>query len=173
MGYHETYEFFAIDRPLGTSEMKALRGGVRPPARCASLVSRGGVTVLTLGPPEDAGEFGLPCGTSGEEELYDETSWAVPLALLRPDLLAGDLRGLYLLWLASVQGGERRLAQREPPWPAGLDGLTGTLHLLAEFLRLDAGLLAVALGRPPTRPRSAGSLVAAARRRAEEGDVLG
>lgn len=232
MGYHETYEFFAIDRPLRASEMKALRGlssratitptrfynfydwgglkgeprdmlrryfdlciytgeggarwgmlrlpaervdrrrwraylpeqrGARPPSRCASFVTRGGVTILTLGPPEDAGVSDFPGETSGEEVLYDEASWAVPLALLRADLLAGDLRGLYLLWLASVQGGERRPAEREPPRLPGLNRLTGTLHLLAEFLRLDAGLLAIALaGRGPAS-RTAGALLQAAR----------
>jgi hypothetical protein len=235
MGYHETYEFFAIDRPLTASEMKALRalstratitptrfynfydwgglkgdprdmlrryfdlviytgeGGARcgmlrvpadrvdsrrwrayvpeqrgpqPPARCASFVTRGDATILTLVPLEDAGLPGLP-GYSDEEEPYNEASWAVPLAVLRAELLAGDARGLYLMWLASVQGGERRPAAREPPRPSGLDRLTGMLHALAEFLRLDDDLLAVALVSPvPAAGRTAGALLEAARERA-------
>ncbi|MGH7629092.1 MAG: hypothetical protein ACREOF_06825 [Gemmatimonadales bacterium] len=53
-----------------------------------------------------------------------------------------------------------------------MGGLTGTLHLLAEFLRLDADLLAAALARPTAESRTAGTLVEAARQRAEAGHVL-
>lgn len=225
MGYHETYEFFAIERPLGRAKLRALRalstratitptrfhnfydwgglkadpremlrryfdvfiytgeGGARwgmlrlpadridvrcwrlylpeqrgksPPGWCASFVTRGSVTVLTF----------LPSEAADEEVLDEEGSWAVPLALFRADLLAGDSRGLYLAWLGSVQGGERRPADREPPRPPGLQRLTGTLHSLAEFLRLDPHLLAVARAAPGRRPRTAGALLEAAHGRA-------
>src|SRR5687768_17186875 len=102
-------------------------------------------------------------------EGVDEASWPVPLALVRADLLAGDLRPLYLLWLAGVQCGDRRSATPEPPPPEGLDRLTGTLYTFAEFLRLDPDLLAAAVeDRPAKRsvaPRTAGTLLHAARAR--------
>jgi hypothetical protein len=233
MGYHETYEFLAIDRPLRDSEMRALRRlssravisptrfynfydwgglkgdpqdmlrryfdlfiytgsggtrwgmlrlpsgsieptrwraylhqqrGLRPPARRASFVTRGGVAILTFGPPEPGGVSGLS-STGGAEELDDEEGWSAPLALLRADLLGGDLRGLYLMWLASVQAGERRPVEREPLMPPGLAHLTGTLYRVAEFLRLDPGLLSGALSGWKAAPRTAEALLRAARHR--------
>jgi hypothetical protein len=105
-------------------------------------------------------------------ESVDEASWPVPLALVRADLLAGDLRALYFLWLAGVQCGDRRSATPEPPRPDGLDRLTGTLYTFAEFLRLDPDLLAAAAeDRPAKRsmaPRTAGTLLHAARARIAE-----
>lgn len=82
-----------------------------------------------------------------DEEFADEASWPVPLALVRADLLAGDLRPLYLLWLLSVQCGERRASAAEPPHPPGLERPAGSLWMFAEFLRLNADLLTVAGAR--------------------------
>jgi hypothetical protein len=115
------------------------------------------VAILTFGPPEPGGVSGLS-STSGAEELDDEEGWSAPLALLRADLLGGDLRGLYLMWLASVQAGERRPVEREPLMPPGLAHLTGTLYRVAEFLRLDPGLLSVALSGWKAAPRTAEAL---------------
>jgi hypothetical protein len=95
----------------------------------------------------------------------DEASWPVPLALVRADLLAGDVSPLYLLWLLSVQCGEQRAAAVEPPRPAGRTSLTGSLYLFAEFLRLNADLVSVALEAPEGEPRTAEALLAAARAR--------
>ena len=105
-------------------------------------------------------------------EGVDEASWPVPLALARADLLAGDLRPLYLLWLASVQYGDRRSPTHEPPRPEGLDRLTGTLYTFAEFLRLDPDLLAAAVedrsAKRSGTPRTVGTLLHAARARIAE-----
>ena len=251
MSYHETYEFFAIDRRLTPAELRALRristratitptrfynfydwGGLKAephdlvrryfdlfvytelssgarwaalrfPAeridrqvwrayvaeqrgtavteRSASLMSRGETVLLDLLPPEnpelasnwtsDDDDEDEPWNADDfrdtfDDEGIDEGSLAVPLALVRADLLAGDLRALYLLWLCAVQGGERRATAVEPPRPPGLDtvsGLSGVLASLAEFMRLDEDLFAVALESPRPAGRTAGALLEAAR----------
>jgi hypothetical protein len=71
---------------------------------------------------------------------------------VRAELAAGDLRPLYLAWLAAYGSWERdesafdRAADGdlEPPVPPGLRTLTAAQRALADFLRLDDDLLAVA-----------------------------
>lgn len=62
----------------------------------------------------------------------------------RAELATGDLRALYLAWLLSAQSGELDEDEVEPPVPAGLRSLSASLSSLADFLRLDPDLLAVA-----------------------------
>lgn len=249
MSYHETYEFFAIDRRLTPTEMHALRavstratitparfynfydwGGLKgdprellrryfdlfvhtgngrpewgmlrfpaggidlhrwrpyvpvqrgagPPARAASVATAGDVAILTITPAEEV--MLHPTRRTPledvdddwredwiDEELGDEASWPVPLALVRADLLAGDLRPLYLLWLLSAQCGERRASAAEPPRPPGLERPTGSLWMFAEFLRLNADLLTVAVEAPSGVPsRTAGQMLDVARTVADE-----
>lgn len=68
---------------------------------------------------------------------------------VRAELLAGDMRALYLLWLLSVQIGEVPDDTVEPPVPALLDGLTGSQTALVEFLRIDRDLVDVAAAGSP------------------------
>jgi len=63
---------------------------------------------------------------------------------VRAELLAGDDRALYLLWLLSVQVGEVDDDAVEPAVPEGLDTLTGAQSALVEFLRVDRDLIDVA-----------------------------
>jgi len=73
---------------------------------------------------------------------------------VRAEILAGDLRALYLLWLLSVQVGEISDDAVEPPVPASLDALTGSQTALVEFLRIDRDLVDVAAtGSAPTFER--------------------
>jgi hypothetical protein len=51
---------------------------------------------------------------------------------------------LYLAWLLCVQAGEVPGGEAEPPVPIALGRLNGSLQGLAEFLRIDPDLLAVA-----------------------------
>jgi hypothetical protein len=71
-----------------------------------------------------------------------------PLLAARGELAAGDLRLLYLGWLLKVQLGgldEKDLEdEAEPPVPAGLKELSGSLASVAEFLKIDDDLIAVA-----------------------------
>ena len=68
---------------------------------------------------------------------------------VRAELLSGDLRALYLLWLLSVQVGEVSDDAVEPPVPASLNALTGSQTALVEFLRIDRNLVDVAAAGSP------------------------
>jgi hypothetical protein len=60
-----------------------------------------------------------------------------------PTLAAGDHRALYLAWLLAAQS-ELDDDEMEPSVPPNLASLSGPLHTLAAFLRIDEDLLAVA-----------------------------
>ena len=93
------------------------------------------------------------------EDEDGEEDWADggpgPLGALvgvRAELAAGDLRPLYLGWLAAVSAGSYGSFEEsddrdedaevlEPAVPPGLDRLTGAQRALAGFLRVDADLL--------------------------------
>ncbi|WP_093413958.1 hypothetical protein [Saccharopolyspora flava] len=82
----------------------------------------------------------------GHEDLLPE------LAVVREEIIGGDLRPLYLAWLAGYGAWERdefafdtdAEDEPEPVVPPGLTQLTPAQRRLAEFLRLDDDLLAVA-----------------------------
>lgn len=75
--------------------------------------------------------------------------WLPTLISLRNDLRQGDLRALYLGWLAAVNEGHVEDGAVEPPVPPGLGELTPPLEALADFLRIDADLItAGAEGNP-------------------------
>lgn len=95
---------------------------------------------------------------SGEcERFYDEQDgpgWMARLLPLREELLRGDLRPLYLGWLARLCSCELDDDELEPPVPRGLDALSPAQTALADFLELDPDLLAVAAaGSAPLAPR--------------------
>ena len=74
------------------------------------------------------------------------------LAPLRNEILAGDLRALYLTWLALVEHGLIDEEELEPPVPGGLNSLSASLSTLAEFFDLDAYFLAAAAENSPPSP---------------------
>jgi hypothetical protein len=73
------------------------------------------------------------------------------------ELAAGDLRPLYLAWLAGYGAWERdedafdydEEDELEPPVPAGLGALTAPQRALADFLRLEGDLLTIAAQASP------------------------
>ena len=80
---------------------------------------------------------------------------------VRAEIAAGDLRPLYLAWLAGYGTWERDECafnreddELEPPIPPGLAKLTASQQALADFLRLDTDLLNVAATTSPP-PRDA------------------
>ena len=79
---------------------------------------------------------------------FDPRSSLADLVGVRAELAAGDLRPLYLGWLAAFgdpSGGDDVAdAVLEPPVPSGLADLTPAQSALAEYLRVDEHLLAVA-----------------------------
>jgi hypothetical protein len=140
-------------------------------------ISRGkGSVVFDFCPSfEDGGEW---------EEVWDSGDLGVSLARIagvRGEIATGDLRGLYLAWLAAYgrwevdeesfpPEDEDRL---EPPVPAGLGRLTGPQRALADFLRVDRDLLAVAAASSPERSGATAGDVEAAIRGLSEKDRIG
>ncbi|MDR6317938.1 hypothetical protein [Actinoplanes couchii] len=88
----------------------------------------------------------------GDEEWWDEEERLAAIVPVRAELAGGDRRLLYLAWLLCVQNRELDDDEAEPPVPAGLAKLSGPLQALADFLRIDSDLLAVAsvVSRPLT-----------------------
>jgi hypothetical protein len=72
----------------------------------------------------------------------DGRGWMARLAPLRDELLRGDMRPLYLGWLAGVSAGEVDEQAIEPQPPPGLSRLTAAQQSLAEFLEIDGDMLA-------------------------------
>lgn len=88
-------------------------------------------------------------GRFGEE---DGRGWMARLAPIRDELLRGDLRSLYIGWLASVSGDMMDDDEMEPISVRGLGSLTSAQKALAEFLEVDQDLLAGAgIGNPPVQ----------------------
>jgi len=74
----------------------------------------------------------------------DGRGWMGRLVALRDELLRGDLRSLYLGWLAGVTIGEVEEGEGEPLPPPGLSRLTAAQQALVEFLEIDPDLIAAA-----------------------------
>ena len=77
----------------------------------------------------------------------DGTGWLAGLAPLRADLLSGDWRMLYLLWLTAVQAGTAKDHETEPL--AGIGPLNGGLETFADFLHIDPDLVRAAAEESP------------------------
>lgn len=107
---------------------------------------------------EQAGEHWILQWALSESEDYDRfamedgSGWMARLIPLRDELLRGDLRALYIGWLAAVSIGEFADEEQEPPRPPGLSQLTAAQQSLAEFLDVDEDLLAAACAGGPDEP---------------------
>jgi hypothetical protein len=100
-----------------------------------------------------SGDHVLVAAVSEDEEGDFEGGGEGVLATVLPvrsEVLAGDERPLYLLWLLSVQSGEVEDEVVEPPVPANLDALTGAQAALVDFLRIDRDLVSAAAGSSPS-----------------------
>ena len=124
-----THEFY-IRLPQGSVDYKFLKAMV--PGE--SLRIRKTATFVIV-------EFRFESEWDGED---DGTGWMASLMPLRSDLLRGDPRCLYLGWLRCLQDGGLDEDKLEPPVPAGLEELSGPLHALIEFLKIDEDLVEVA-----------------------------
>ena len=78
-------------------------------------------------------------------ERFDMESgrgWMARLVAVRDELLRGDLRSLYIGWLAAVAPEMMDDDEMEPLSVSGFGGLTAAQQALAEFLEVDPDLLA-------------------------------
>jgi len=108
------------------------------------------VITWSLDESEDYDRFGME----------DGHGWMARLAPVRDELLRGDIRSLYIGWLASVtragaDDDPEEESEEEPLAVKGLGDLTAAQQALAEFLEVDVDLLAGAgIGSPPQTPES-------------------
>jgi hypothetical protein len=81
--------------------------------------------------------------------MEDGRGWMARLVPIRDELLRGDLRSLYIGWLAAVTMEMMDDDETEPISVTGLGSLTSAQQALAEFLEVDEDLLAGAgMGSP-------------------------
>lgn len=104
--------------------------------------------VLDISSEDENGDFVLD---------FDPATLLSAIVGVRAELAAGDLRPLYLAWLASYGRWERDEnvfdedadAELEPFVPRGLGALTAAQRALGNFLRLDDDLIAIAAQASP------------------------
>ncbi|MEX2647473.1 MAG: hypothetical protein WD673_00510 [Alphaproteobacteria bacterium] len=98
-----------------------------------------------------------------DEDWDDGSGWLAALAPLRADVLAGDLRLFYLLWLTSVEADAFEADDPEPL--PGIGPMTGALEAFVNFFGLDPDLVRAAAERSadagPTSPDAAQTAIAA------------
>ncbi|QDS88109.1 hypothetical protein EC9_22950 [Rosistilla ulvae] len=97
--------------------------------------------ILSVAPFHESGDI---------EEVWDFDDYLDSLAKVREQLIVGDLRALYLLWLcAAYEDNEDPAEMIEPPVPHGLDNLPALSTSLLPFFGLDPLILkAAAKGVP-------------------------
>jgi len=100
------------------------------------------------------------------EDWDDGSRWLAALAPLRADVLAGDLRLFYLLWLTAV-GADAFGPDELEPLP-GIGPMTGALEAFVNFFDIDRDLVAAAAERSadpilgtPASPAASHRIVAA------------
>ncbi|MBV8091526.1 MAG: hypothetical protein JO139_18515 [Alphaproteobacteria bacterium] len=76
------------------------------------------------------------------DEWDDGSGWLAALAPLRANVLSGDLRLFYLLWLTAVEDDLVSDTELEPL--PGIGPLTGALEGFADFFGIDPGLVQAA-----------------------------
>ncbi len=102
---------------------------------------RGGI--LEIQPDGDADSFG--------DDMIEPDALLAEIAPVRDLFMTGDLRSLYVLWLALNNDDEAL----EPPLPAGMNTLPKSLVALADFYDVGDDLLEAAAEGSPPLPKAA------------------
>ena len=102
--------------------------------------SRGKGGALSIAPESDAGDY--------DEDYFDFDRLVTMLPKIRESLIAGDLRPLYLAWLACVYDEDAK----EPPVPGGLKKLPVELKQMCEFYAISDDIVAAAAKNAPAAP---------------------
>jgi hypothetical protein len=95
----------------------------------------------------------INCDEVEFEDWDDGSGWLAALAPLRAEVLAGDLRLFYLLWLTAVQAEVFEADQPEPM--SGIGPMSASLEAFAEFFGIDSDLVQAAAERPTVATASA------------------
>ena len=120
--------------PNDTVEAQTLRDYTTQDAFTVEQTGQHWILQWALSESEDYDRFGRE----------DGSGWMARLLPLRDEILRGDLRALYLGWLAGVCYREVEDDALEPPPPAGLSRLTGAQQSLVQFLEIDEDLVKAA-----------------------------
>jgi hypothetical protein len=91
-------------------------------------------------------DVGLDEVEAEDDDLEDGSGWLAALTPLRAEVLAGDLRLFYLLWLTAVEADRVGAAELEPM--LGIGPMTAALEAFAAFFGIDPDLVQVAAERP-------------------------
>jgi hypothetical protein len=132
--------------------MIRLPSGLPDAKACASYLVKDGLSfvkdkqglggILRIEPYIEPGEL---------DDLWNPAPVLDRLLPLRAEILSGDLRPLYLGYLAvAMDGNHDPDEQQDAPVPAGLDKLTEPQRALAEFYGLDDFLIAAAAEVSPS-----------------------
>jgi len=130
--------------PLGTFPRGTLKPFAARPSLAYQATKTHWIIDWTLDESEDYDRFAAD----------DGIGWMRRLIPLRDELLRGDLRPLYLGWLASAD--TLRDDVREPEVPPGLAELSPAQQALAEFLEVDPDLLEAACASSAAAPSTNG-----------------
>ncbi len=114
--------------------------------RAASVREKSGHLIISFVSDEEA-----------DGGRVDGGGWLNSLAPVREEITRGDWRALYLGWLAGVQQNPVDPGTLEPPVPANLGHLSPALSRLADFLRINPDLLAVAAKSSPSAQATPGA----------------
>jgi hypothetical protein len=102
---------------------------------------KGNGGILEIEPEADAGSY--------DEGIWDAAELLPRIAPIREQLMSGDLRPLYLAWLACCQDEDLP----EPPVPAGLSKPTRAMTAMAEFYEIGDDMIAAAAQQSPPLPK--------------------
>lgn len=129
-------------RLIDTSRLDRFLGNVT----CVEVVEAGENLILDIClEGEDSYDEPYNDFYEDDDEDLEGQSWLAGLASLRSDVLAGDQRLFYLLWLMAVDFGTVKDEELEPL--PGLGPMSASLHAFANFFRIDSDLVEVAAER--------------------------
>ena len=89
-------------------------------------------------------------GRDDEADELDGEGWLSAIAPARADLLAGDHRLLYVVWLMGIQG--EQVDEDDPEPLPGIGPITGALEAVASFFNIDPDLMDAAAERDAVAP---------------------
>lgn len=125
----------ALRMPLSTFRTAELKPFATGQALTIEASDEHWILDWSLDESEDYDRFGME----------DGSGWMRRLTPLRDELLRGDLRPLYLGWLAGATSGELGDDALEPEVPPGLSELSPPQQALVEFVEIDPDMLAAAM----------------------------
>jgi len=94
----------------------------------------------------------IEASQDGGDYVEDE-GWMKRLIAIRREVMSGDLRPLYIGWLAGICSETSQIVGKEPPVPAGLKKLSPAQESLVEFLQLSEKLTKIAFEPSPPLPK--------------------